>query len=190
MTIMLLTSGLVLLLTCSAFLAYEFLTYRHTAMRQLSTLGQVVALNSSAALAFSNPDDARQTLSTLRVDPNVVSAVLYDRQGRPFARYPEALPDPDVPSHPAADGYRVERGYLIGYQSVAETSDHRLGTLYLRADMGPLYSRLRSYGGIAILVFGLSLLVAYLLSRVLQQQISGPILALAEVARAVSDRED
>jgi PAS domain S-box-containing protein len=189
-TIMLLTSGLVLLLTCAAFLVYESVTFRRTAVRQLSTLGQIVALNSTAALAFQNADDARETLEPLRVEPNVVSAVLFDAGGRAFARYPEALPDSAIPGQPGPDGYGFADGYLIGYQPVQQTEGHRLGTLYLQADLSALSARLRSYGGIALLVFALSLLVAYLLARTLQRQISGPILALAEVARAVSDRED
>lgn len=190
MTIMLLTSGLVLLLTCAAFLGYEALTFRGTAIRQLSTLGQITALNSTAALAFQNADDARETLAPLRVEPNILSAVLYDARGRVFARYPDHLPDSLIPVSPGAEGYRSVKGVLIGVEPVSETEGHKLGTLYLRADLSPLYARLSSYGRIALLVFALSFLVAYLLSRTLQQQISGPILALAEVARSVSDQRD
>ena len=54
MTIILLISGAVLLLTCSAFFTYELLTFRQTTVRQLSTLGEVIATNSTAALAFQN----------------------------------------------------------------------------------------------------------------------------------------
>ena len=35
----LLTSGAVLLLTCAAYFAYEYLTFRQTTLGQLSTLG-------------------------------------------------------------------------------------------------------------------------------------------------------
>ena len=56
--------------------------------------------------------------------------------------------------------------------------------------MGAMYERLRLYSGIAVLVIGVSFLVAYSLSRALQQQISQPILALAETAKAISDRRD
>jgi len=52
MTMILLTSGAVLLLTSASFVAHEFLTFRYTTVRSLSTLGQVIATNSTAALAF------------------------------------------------------------------------------------------------------------------------------------------
>ncbi len=190
MTIMLATSGFVVLFTCAAFLLYESLTFRRSAIRQLSTLGQIVAINSTAALAFQNQDDATETLAPLRVEPNVVLAVLYDAKGQVFARYPESLPDSAVPLSVGEDGYRVDQGFLVGIQPVQETQGHRLGTLYLQADMRALHARSRSYTGIAVLVFGLSLFLAWALARLMQRQFSGPVLALAEVAQAVSDRED
>ncbi|HJQ65823.1 MAG TPA: hypothetical protein VJ816_05580, partial [Gemmatimonadales bacterium] len=49
--ILLLISGLVLLLTCAAFVTYEVLTSRRTTMNNLSTLGRVIAANSTASLA-------------------------------------------------------------------------------------------------------------------------------------------
>ena len=190
MTMILLTSGVVLLLTCAAFLAYEFVTFRQAAVRQLATLGEIIAANSTAAVAFNNPDDARETLAALRAEPHVVAAILYDRSGRPFARYPDSLAAATGPTAPAEDGYRFERGHLVGYEPVIQRGNDRLGTLYLEADMGALYERLRLYGSIAALVIVASLLAAYLLSGRLQRRISDPIMALAEVAKAVSDRGD
>lgn len=189
MTMMLLTSGVALLLTSAAFLAYEFLTFRQSAVRELSTLGSIIATNSTAALAFDNADDARDVLAALRAEPHVVAATLYDRQGRPFAHYPDSGAI-RAPTTPGPDGFRFSGGRLIGFRPVIEGDNRRQGTLYLEADMGALYDRLVLYGIIAVLVFGVSLLVAYLLSRRLQQQISQPILALADVATAVSDRRD
>jgi signal transduction histidine kinase/CheY-like chemotaxis protein len=190
MTMILLTSGLVLLLTCVVFLAYEFLTFRQAAVRQLSTLGEIIAANSTASLAFDNADDAQETLAALKAEPHIVAAALYDGGGRPFAHYPDRLPVDGVPAAPAADGYRFERGHLVAFEPVVQGDNKRLGTLYLEADLGALYERLRLYGSIAALVVAVSFLVAYLLSRKLQQQISHPIVSLAEVARAVSDRQD
>ena len=186
----LLTTGLVLLLTCTAFLAYEFLTFRQTAVRQFSTLGEIISSNSTAALAFENPSDAGEILSALKAEPHVVAAALYDGEGRLFSVYPDSLPSEAVPAAPGRDGYRFERGHLVGFEPVVQGGNTRLGTLFLTADMGAMSDRLRLYGVIAVLVIGVSFLVAYLLSRKLQQQISVPILALAETAKAVSDRRD
>ncbi len=188
--IMLLTSGVVLLLTCAAFIVYESLTFRQTMVRNLTTLGEIIADNSTAALAFDNQDDAREVLAALKAERHLVAASLYDTYGRLFATYPSSLPAETFPVQPELDGYRFEQGHLVGFQPVVQGSNKRLGTLYVKSDLGALYERLRLYGTIAVLVMAVSFLVAYLLSRVLQQQISQPILALAETAKAVSGQKD
>ena len=72
MMVVLLTSGTVSLLTCTAFFAYEFLTFRQTTVRQLSILGDVIASNSTAALAFDNHDDAVEVLGAFKVARHIV----------------------------------------------------------------------------------------------------------------------
>ena len=191
MTIILGTSGVVLLLTCTAFISYEFFTFRKTAVLQLSTLGSIVAANSTAALAFDNQDDATEILAALRAEPHIVAACLYDKSGNLFSRYPAGSPDGAFPPAPLKDGYRFEAAHLVGFAPVVQVrGTRRLGTLYLKSDMEAMYERLRLYGGIALLVVAVSSLVAYVLSRKLQRQISLPILALAETAKAVSDQRD
>jgi signal transduction histidine kinase/ActR/RegA family two-component response regulator len=191
MRIILGTSGVVLLLTCTAFVTYELLTFRRTSVRELSVLGEIIATNSTAALAFDNQSDATEILAALRAERHIVAACLYDRDGRLFARYPADSPEGPFPPAPLADGYRFAAGRLVGFTPVVQArGSRRLGTLYLQSDLEAMYERLRLYGGIAILVITGSSLVAYTLSRKLQQQISRPILALAETARAVSDRQD
>jgi PAS domain S-box-containing protein len=183
-------SGLVLLLTSAAFIGYQYLSFRQTTRTSLSTLGRIIAANSTASLAFANEADASEILAALRAEPHVVAAALYDRRGRLFATYPAGISPGALPVAPALDGYRFERGHLIGFQPVAEASNKRLGTLYLDSDLKALYSSLRSSGMIAAAVMAVSLLAAYLLSMALQGMISQPLLTLAETASAVSERRD
>jgi len=190
MAILLLTSGVVVVLTCAAFLTYEFVTFRQTTLKNLSTLGRIIAANSTASLAFQNEADAREILSALRAEPHIVAAGLYDKDGKLFARYPADLPVAALPAAPDQDGYRFEHSHLVGYAPVAQASNARLGTLYLQSDLTAVYGTLRLAGAIAALVMGVSLLVAYLLSATLQGTISRPILALAHTAKGVSERHD
>src|SRR6266849_3589567 len=189
MTMILLTSGVVLLLTCASFFAYEFVTFRQTTIRHLSSLGEIIAANSTAALAFENQEDAKEILAALKAERHIVAASLYDKNGKLFSKFPADLPAGAFPAAPDKDGYRFARGHLAAFHPVAQ-GNKRLGTLYLKSDMGAMYERFRLYGGIVVLVIALSFLVAYLISRSLQKQISQPILALAETARAISERRD
>jgi signal transduction histidine kinase len=190
MAILLLTCGAVVLFTCAAFFSYELVTFRRTTVSQLTTLGEIIAANSTAALAFENQEDAQEILSALRVDRHVVAAALYDKRGVLFSKYPADLPAADLPAKPAADGFLFERSHLIGFQPVVQKDSKRLGTLYLSSDLEAVYDRFRLYGTIVVLVFGASVIIAYGLARMLQKQISGPILSLAETARAISERSD
>jgi signal transduction histidine kinase/ActR/RegA family two-component response regulator len=90
---------------------------------------------------------------------------------------------------PLQDGYRFESGYLIGVQPVVQGA-RRMGTLYLKSDLGALHDWLRSFSLIALLVLGISYLVAYLLATRLQRQISLPILTLTDTVSAIAEHRD
>ncbi|MBI2510571.1 MAG: PAS domain S-box protein [Opitutae bacterium] len=182
------TGGCVAVLTCGAYYVYEVLTVREAARHELIVLGDIVAGNSTAALAFDAGDDARLILSHLRANPDLALAVLYDDHDKVFAAYrrDKAFVPPAAPGPPRV-AYEGERLVLV--RPVAQ-SDKRLGTLYLESSLELLYERIRLYALTALAIVGLSLLIAYLLARRLQRQVSEPILALAGTARAVSDRHD
>ncbi|MDB6156770.1 MAG: Histidine kinase [Gammaproteobacteria bacterium] len=188
MTVLLLTSGAVMLTTCLAFGAYDYLTYRRQTLHNLATLGEAIAANSTAALAFENPDDAREVLAALRADPHVVAATLYTLAGGSFASYPAAGMGMRSVA-PLQDGYRFESGYLIGVQPVVQGA-RRMGTLYLKSDLRALHDWLRSFSLIAVLVLAISYAVAYLLATRLQRQISQPILTLTDTVSAIAEHRD
>lgn len=189
MKMLLLTSAVVLLFTCASFFTYEFLTFRQSVVRQLDTLGQAIASNSTAALAFDNPDDARSVLAAFKANPHIVAAALYDESGALFASYPQALATAALPAAPQASGYKFENSHVIGFEPVRE-GNKRLGTLFVKSDLKAIQQRFQLYGLIMAIVIALSALLAYFVSYRQQSQISRPILDLAETARAVSDRQD
>src|SRR3982751_2263772 len=86
-----LTSGVALLLACAAFVGYELMVFRAGIVDELSTTAAIVGDNSAAALAFDDPDSARQTLRSLKVHPHIIGAALYGRDGKLFASYRRAV---------------------------------------------------------------------------------------------------
>jgi signal transduction histidine kinase len=189
MRMIFLASGTVLAVTLVAFCGYEAVTYRQTSIQQLGILGQAIASNSTAALAFDNAEDARGVLAAFKADPHIVAAALYDADGHVFAVYPQGLNVGRLPSRPGAMGYAFGRAALKGFAPVVE-GPKRLGTLYVESDLGAIYARIKLYALIVFLVIGVSLPLAYFISRRLQYQLLRPILALAETTRAVSERHD
>ena len=189
MAVIMLTSVVVLLLTTAAFTAYDLVTYRRNLARSLSATAAIIVDHSISALTIRDEKDARANLASLRADPRIAEAALYDSRGSLFVRYPAQAPVSAFPPAPGAGGHRFEGGRLILFMPVAEDGN-RFGTLYLKSDPHLLYARLRAYGGIALLVLFASVLVALVISNTLQRRITRPILTLAEVARAVSERGD
>jgi signal transduction histidine kinase/HAMP domain-containing protein len=189
MAVNLLTSGAVLLLACVAFFAYEFHTFRQTTVRQLSTLGEIIATNSTAALAFDDPQAANEILAALNAEQHIVMATLYDTAGNLFAQYPEAFATDTLLSRAESEAYQYKETFLEGYQPVVQ-GNKRLGTLYLKSDLKAIEERFRLYGVIMLVVIAVASFLAYLLSNILQKGISKPILALAKTARAISERHD
>jgi len=190
MIVLLLISGAVLLLTCMAFILYEFRSFRINMQRTSTTLAQVIANNATASLAFANEDDAAEILSALHAEPNVLAAALYDDKGMLFAIYPTTLQASDFPNVAPTDGYRFVDSFLIGVEPVKQRNNKRLGTLYLRLDQRAIYGQLQTYTLIALTMTAVVFLFAYLLSRTLQRQISAPILNLANTASRVAANHD
>jgi signal transduction histidine kinase len=185
MTIILIVSGAVSLLACATLGVYDYWTFRLITRQTLTTLGQVIATNSNAALAFQNQDDAREILNALKAERHIEAAALYDAQGRLFAKYPASSPDDSFPASPGPDGYRFGSAHLIGFEPVV-IDGRRLGALFIESDMEALYARLRVYGALLAGLTAVCFLLAFALSAVLQRGISRPILALAETSGMVS----
>ena len=182
------TTVTVLLLTVVGFVSYELLTFNRWMENYVRTVGQIIANNSTAALQFDNSTDARQTLATVSIERHIVAAALYGTNGALFARWPADAPTEEVPQRPEADGFHYEKGFLVFFLPVQNES--RLGTLYLRSDLGARRERWGPYAIIVSVVLVVSILVALALSRLLQRGIAQPLLSLAETAKTISTRRD
>src|SRR5437588_2533997 len=189
MTVILLTCGAVMLITSAALIAYEYVTFRQLMVRNVKILGEAIAANSTAALAFVNADDAREVLAAFKAQPHVVAARLYLSDGQLIASYPDGAARGPTVQPPRADGYRFENGLLTGVQAVVQ-GGRRMGTLYLESDLGEIYEHFQLFVTIGPLIILVCCVAAYLISRRLQELISRPILALATTAQRVSEHRD
>jgi signal transduction histidine kinase/ActR/RegA family two-component response regulator len=186
---LLITSGVVAVFTSSLFVAYEVSTYRQGVVQQLQILNSAISRNSMAALTFENADDARDVLGAFSADPHIVDAALYDQNGALFAEYRHGARPRLTAQEIGAGGYRFEGRYAVGFEPVMLEGE-RIGTLFVRSDLSALGERIWLYVLITAAVIASSVLLAWIIANRQQKQISGPVLALAEAARAVSDRHD
>jgi signal transduction histidine kinase len=187
--IILLINGIVLLVACIAFFVYEYYTFRKGTVEKLTTIALITAANSTAALAFDNTEDAAEILSTLKTEPHIVSAGIYDSKGHLFCKYIKDSTNPGLPANPQPGQYHFRNSYLEGTEPIM-LEDRQLGTLYLKSDLGAMYERLRLYTIVVSFVLIASFLLTYLLVRILKKSISEPIIALANTAAEISNKHD
>jgi signal transduction histidine kinase/ActR/RegA family two-component response regulator/uncharacterized membrane protein affecting hemolysin expression len=189
MLVILMTSGFAIVLMGTALITYELVTFRSALTNNIEVLAQIIGSNSTATLAFDDRENAKEILRALAAENQITAAAIYDRNGRLFASFPESITPAQLPPVPGPDGHRFNRFQFVMVQPIFQEGA-RLGTICLQADLGQMYRRLTVYGILLFVVGVCSFLGAMALSAALQHRISLPILELAKVATAVSDRND
>ncbi len=186
MLILMLTAAAGLLLACGAFTLLEVVRFRSQLAERVTTLADVLGNNCTAAIEFGGPNDAEGTLASIRAEPNIVAAAVFDGEGRIFAVYrSQPAGAAFISPRLQRDGAEFEGGLLHVYRPIQQKGE-RVGTIYLASELAELPRRLALYAGVGVLVFLGSLAAAFGLSSRLQRLVSEPLLQLAGVARAVA----
>ncbi|MBI2821701.1 MAG: HAMP domain-containing protein, partial [Acidobacteria bacterium] len=187
--IIMLTSGLALLLAGIAVVLSDTVLYRNSIRRDLRALATIVADNTTAALAFENPDDARETLASLSVRTHLVQSCIYTVDSRVFARYIRQDSSSECPSTIEVDSERIAGGHLHLFRPIL-LSGSRVGTLYFQYDLGELAERRALYSALVGGIIAVCTLISLMLSSRLRLLVSQPIVRLADSAKAVSESKD
>jgi signal transduction histidine kinase/DNA-binding NarL/FixJ family response regulator len=180
------TIALVLAYAVSA--TYDLAQFKRQLVQRLGTHARIIADNSTAALIFGNADDATQTLASLRAEPHIEAAAIYDMDGHPLAKYLRSGgKDELVPSEPPAkpEMFHFTKDSLE-LTAPIQMKTGPLGVVYVRLDLLELRSRMRAYVmALGIVVLGSSVLGFLLIRRVLPY-ITRPIEDLSSIAREIS----
>ncbi len=190
MVILLLSSATAMTIAATAIIAYDRHRVRQSMALDLATLADITGLNSTAAMAFGDDEAAGEILRALTAKPAVIAAALYDRKGALFASYrrPDSEGDVIPPTLGRAESRFTDDRLVVSrpMQLRSEAS----GFVYLASDLSEVQTRSRQSMWIfAAIVLG-SLVLTFPMSRRLQQVVSAPILALADLTRAVSASKD
>ncbi len=197
MAIMLLTSATTVLFVTMAFLVNELVTLRMGIRQQLDIIADIIGKNSAAAVAFHDPQSARETLAGLSAKEYILGAFIVTNDNKVFADYIS----PRVKSlhgKPVFDTKSVltklehDSTVLADLDGTFETvapivvNDQMLGKIVIQSDAAELYTQMRWIFIIVPLVLVGAFTVAFFISRGLRNIISGPILNLSEVMKRVT----
>ena len=183
-------SALAVLLASLGFAVYERQSYRASAVRELTALADTLGANTAASLAFNDQRTAKEMLSALATEPNVLVACLYDNQGRIFTEYrsPGGSPSLVLPAL-RRDGSYFDGDSLTLFRGVQLNGEHT-GSIALLFDLRGFRSLLLQYAKIAILVLLVSVCATFLASLRFARSIGDPLVQLAAVARRISTEKD
>jgi uncharacterized membrane protein affecting hemolysin expression len=149
---------------------------------KVRAIGSIVADQVEPAISLGDRKSAAEVLNSLRADPTIRDAALYDPRGGCFARMNS--PSAACPPLPSEGLHRLPDAVVL-VRSIRADGE-RQGTLVLSASVPSMTEMVRQYLGGAALIIALSLVVAAVLAVVLQARVSAPILAIAKVAQRIS----
>jgi two-component system, sensor histidine kinase len=182
------TSAIALGLTAAGFLTYDTVAVRAAVKADAETLADLVGANSTAALAFDDAPAAQDTLSALRVRPNVRAAAVYGLYGRQLAAYTRAGEVAPPATSPKAGV--VTNADDIAVTHKVELTGRQVGTVLVVVSLDALGERRRWALQIGAAVLILSTLVAVVLASLLQRSILAPVRTLSDaMARISADRD-
>ncbi|RME61591.1 MAG: hypothetical protein D6782_13830, partial [Alphaproteobacteria bacterium] len=190
-----LTSGIVIAVSCFAFLIYEASTFRRSLAKEQVKLAQITAQNVTAALLFYDRVAAEENLAVFSFTPNVLSATIFAKgQDTPFARYAR---DAGVDAVPASHWHAAQsmRGeptfrYIGDHLFVTApigVDDEVLGHIDLVLGLEELRATLLTYLGIGAAVFVAALVIAFSIARLLSGLVSRPIERLAAAMAQIKE---
>ncbi len=189
--IILATSATVLLLSIILLMSVEISSARDETNTRFRTLATVIGANSSAALIFQDQKAATQVLSTLDSQKDILRAIIYDTEDRIFAEY-SSLSSPSASettdNRPQLNGYSFFDNIIVN----EEISFHNenIGRIQIIGDMSRAQAIIIKQAFLALSIFSISMLLAFLLSNRLQRIVSVPVNRLLHTMKQVAERKD
>src|ERR1022692_1956392 len=169
---------------------FDFWGTRTAMARDLATLADVLARNSTAAITFRDADAARDVLQALRAEPSITVACVYTEDGKPFAKYVRQGEDSGfVPPPPQAQTTRFERHRLVQFRRIV-LSGETVDTIYIESDLRRLDRRIWEENLVFLAALFVTMSLAFFLASRFQRPISRPLVNLVQTAKAVSIAAD
>ena len=186
--IAMITTSASLLLAGTGIVVSDSIFFRGYLRRDLVALARIVADNSTAALAFDDPQAAGDTLGALHARSHIVGACIYRLNRTVLARYAREKVFV-CPAEESQSSIGFTADSLIIWRPV-NLQGRRIGSFMLLYDLGEIRERVRLYGGMVLIVLLVSSLLAFGLSSMLRSIIATPISRLVQATTSVSRTGD
>ncbi|MEN0110041.1 MAG: ATP-binding protein, partial [Planctomycetota bacterium] len=190
-TLAALSAAAALCVACSAFLLNDARSLAQHQEERIRTYAGLLGVNAIPLLEAGDAAGVERLLASLRQEPTVVSARLWNGIGEPVATYQRGADEAPPPESVRSDScIRTEADGGLELVQVLRTPAGDAGALFLRFDGDAVQAQQATHTLIVALVFLISLGVAAGLAAAMHGRISGPIERLAKVARRVASEGD
>ncbi len=196
--IIMITSTIVLLAATFAFVLNDFFSVKKDITEHLKSIARIIANNCTAAIEFNDNQTAMEILSSMENEKSIACAILYNEKGFKFAEYrnrnlysriaedAEMLP---LNWRGMWDEVKLEGNYFVAFQKIY-LDGKIIGALKIRYTLSEMKKRIVGYLFIALVVFFVSIFIAYVIATRIQGVISTPIIKTTQTIRSITDSRD
>jgi len=187
LTIMsLLVTFIALFLASTLIVVVEFYTQRKIFLKDLTIQANIIGKNSIAALLFEDYKAAEESLSSLKINPDVIYAVIYDNSKNIFASHAKTDLSEGTKNllHPG-ETYKFDIMYLSLNQPIL-LDNEKIGSIYIIASLKSFYYRLLSIVLAVLAAIFISLSIVYLFILSFQKVVMKPLTNLTNIMQSIS----
>ena len=190
LSILLFSSVSGLVIAAFFLLVFEVSDFKQKAQKELSTMAQLIANRSTAALTFDDSELAKENLSSLEKLTIVESACLYDKQGKIFTSFKVS----HYHGAPCVEQYLGQNTYfertLLHLYTTVQLDDDVLGVVYIRANLKSTFlGRLQSITLLFSALF-MATVVTFLLTTPLLRVVTMPLNKLLKTVHNITQEKD
>lgn len=170
---------------------YDKAQYNRQILSNMTILSKIVGDNNTANITFDYPLDAQTVLQTLAADTNIRVARIYDANHTLFAEYTQSqeYSNTNLDFISSRDTFAfLENDLLVSSNIILD--DEVIGSIYLHTSLNDYKIRSMQFLKVLLIMILVSMVIALLLTRTMQNVISTPIINLTHTMRDMSDVSD
>ena len=191
-TVMVIVISIVALIPAGLiFGRFDKVQYNNQTLNNMTILADIVGDNNTANIMFDYPLDAQTVLQTLAVDKNIRVARIYDTNHNLFAEYTQSpeYSNTHLDFISERDTFAFDNNDLLVSRNIV-LDNEKIGSIYLHTSLENYSNRLLQFIKVYLLMLMVTMAIALLLSKGMQNIISKPIIDLTRTMRGMSNVTD
>lgn len=185
------TSVIILVLSSVAFVITDIKSYKEQKVERFNDIALVIGSNIISSIQLLDYDAAKEKLQELNVKPDILNAVILDKNGAVFASYTMRGADSVRFSLADIDNKKAEfvGNYLFVYHNIIKDNEI-IGKVCLQVEANKVKDVINEKLQVAALLLVVGIAFAFLIAMFVQRSISVPLSDLANVIKKVKESGD